>query len=134
MAALGTTDITTTLVGNTISSSSHSLSVLCAHANINKWSRYKPTRGATGDNTFWKGSDDNCGFILPTLTGNSGNYGVYSNSGVWGYSQPNGTYPYRLGDFRGYDHDSTLKPPFYSDPADNIYHSELTPAQQDIPA
>ena len=107
---------------------------------INKWSRYKPTRGATGSSTFWKGSDGNCGFILPTLTGNSGNAGVYTNSGVWGYAQPQGgspggtpDEPVRLGDFRGYEHSSTLKPPFYSDPADNIYHATLTPAQQDEP-
>lgn len=108
---------------------------------INKWSRFKPVRAAGLGETVYvrpRGDDGNCGFILPTLTGNSGTAGVYTNSGVWGYAQPRGgspggspDEPVRLGDFRGYEHSSTLKPPFYSDPADNIYHATLTPAQQD---
>lgn len=91
MAALGTTDITTTLVGNAISSSSHSVSALCAHANVNKWSRYKPTRGATGNTTYYKGTDDKFGFNF-----------AGSNPNKWNYLQPNTNY--RLGDFRGYNH------------------------------
>jgi hypothetical protein len=105
--SLGTTNITTTLVGNLIGSSSHSLSVLCTYGSINMWSRYKPTKGTTGSN-WWKGDDGFCGFSLPTLTAPD----TYSPTN-WTYLQP--IVNYRLGDFRGYEHNSNLtNPPFYS--------------------
>jgi hypothetical protein len=34
--------ITTTLVANTLGISSHSVSQLCTHSNINYYSKYKP--------------------------------------------------------------------------------------------
>ena len=40
--ALGTTDITTTLVGNTIGNSSRNVGVLCTASQINPLSRYRP--------------------------------------------------------------------------------------------
>jgi hypothetical protein len=110
MAALGTTDITTTLVNDTTGAGSHVLSTLCT-TNINRWSKYKPTRGATGDSTFWKGSDGRCGFNLPIWSS-----GTTYDPSTWGYIQPNNNY--RLGDFRGYYHTNDIAPPFYSNAAD----------------
>jgi hypothetical protein len=106
MAALGTTDITTTLIKNTLGEDINQVSELCISTLVNMWSRFKPTRGADGVSTFWKGSDGMCGFALPELAG-----GVYSPT-IWGYTKPISNY--RLGDFRGYNHDSTLKPPIYT--------------------
>lgn len=132
MSALGTTDITTTLIGNTLGISSHVVSALCIDSNIIMWNRFKPTKGAFGDSTFWKGDDGNCGFALPVWLSNSGNAGVYSNSGLWSYIHPNSNY--RLGDFRGYNHDSTLKPPFYSftGTGGNIITSSIDPVENDL--
>lgn len=104
--ALGQTNITTTLIRNTLVEDNNKVSELCLSTLINMWSRYKPTRGAEGTLTFWKGSDGLCGFSLPTLAG-----GVWSQAN-WQYVKPNANY--RLGDFRGYEHINTLKPPIYS--------------------
>ena len=40
--ALGTTSITTTLVGNTIGVASKDVGTLCSSSSINKWSKHKP--------------------------------------------------------------------------------------------
>lgn len=108
--ALGTTNITTTLVGTTIGSASRDVGSLCSSTLINKWSKYKPV-------------------IYPNIAGlvesdfQAANFGItyteYSDiislfsaiilSNVqWGYSKPTGgiNSPYRLGDFRGYAHAS----------------------------
>ena len=42
--ALGTTNISTTLVGTTLGTSSRDVGTLCKHASINKWSKWKPIR------------------------------------------------------------------------------------------
>ena len=42
--ALGTTNITTTLVGNTLGVASRDVGVLCSSSLINKWSKNKPVR------------------------------------------------------------------------------------------
>ena len=85
--ALGQTDITTTLIRNTIAAAVNSVSELCVHANINKWSKYKPVRGS-----------------FPSGTG--GTYGIDLTNN-WAYLKPRGaaySEPYRMGDFRGYNH------------------------------
>ena len=40
--ALGTTNISTTLVGTTLGTSSRDVGTLCTHPNINPWSKWKP--------------------------------------------------------------------------------------------
>ena len=91
--ALGTTNITTTLVRNTLSEDSNSVGDLGdgLENNINKWSKKKPVRG-----TF--------------PTSSNGKYGIdVANS--WAYLKPRGlaySEGYRLGDFRGYEHDQNL--------------------------
>lgn len=104
--ALPNDKITTTLVGNTLGSSSRDVGTLCTHPNINKWSKNKPIsvnkiEGLT--------SDDRLGVdygLVPPAT--KTNYTpVYSAN--WVYNKPTGgaSSPYRIGDFRGYEHLAT---------------------------
>ena len=54
--ALPNTNITTTLVGQTLGTSSRDVGTLCTHPNINKWSKYKPV---PNNELFFTGRDDN---------------------------------------------------------------------------
>jgi hypothetical protein len=139
MAALGTNNISVSLVKNTLGESTYSVFLLATSALINMWSRFKPTRGVNNgeltlnNNTFWKGSDGRCGFNLPIWSS-----GIIYSPTTWGYLQPRGgSYggtpdePGRLGDFRGYFHDNTLAPPFYSNQSDNIVRT-LDPVENEL--
>ena len=94
--ALGTTNISTTLVGTTLGTSSRDVGTLCTDPAINKWSRYKPVHGAYLHPT--------CGFIITSTTDQRPNT---LRSYVWAYDNPTEAKAseFRLGDFRGYDHD-----------------------------
>ncbi|WP_455667872.1 hypothetical protein [Phocaeicola sp.] len=110
--ALGTTGITTSLVGNALGTSSRNVGALCSHSYINMFSRYKPvqlykkdtTNGITnwqaGDNGTFSISVPTCSLASPTE--------LASTSRQWSYLRPTGgvNYPYRLGDFRGYEHNA----------------------------
>lgn len=92
--ALGTSDITTTLVKDTLGASGppNVLSTLCTHANINKFSKYKPVQGTWPQDA-------------------SSYYGLNMYQD-WTYIRPVNNY--RLGDFRGYEHTEALTmPPVY---------------------
>lgn len=116
MAALANSNISTSLVANTLQTSTHDVDALCSHQNINKWSKYKPVIWPYNnvDNIplnvpRYAASDGKCGFkdIVPMDYYALINY--YKNpSGCWEYQPPTGgsSAPYRLGDFRGYDHDA----------------------------
>ena len=93
--ALGTTNISTTLVGTTLGTSSRDVGTLCTHSAINKWSRYKPVNGEYLHPT--------CGFIIPYTTNQRP---TDLRQTTWTYDKPQGGVqsPYRLGDFRQYDH------------------------------
>jgi hypothetical protein len=95
---LRTTNITTTLVGNALGSSSHVLSTLCTDASINKWSKYKPVQG--------------------NYPAGDGFYGLDMSD--WDYIKPTNTF--RLGDFRSYNHYAS--PPFEltTYPASTVYN------------
>ena len=103
--ALGTTNITTTLVGNTIGMASNNVGALCSSSLINKWSKHKPVRYNT-----LSGLDDS-DFQITNFGIKLGDH-LYSTpieaasiSAV--YEKPRGgeyNEPYRLGDFRKYDH------------------------------
>lgn len=82
--ALPEKDITVTLVKNTLGAGTNDVGSLCIHKNVNKWSKYKPNYEA--DREFFS-------FFL-------------NEHGFWDYVRPTGgaAHPYRLGDFRGYDH------------------------------
>ena len=108
--ALPNSNISTTLVGNTIGSGSRDVGTLCTHQNINKWSRWKPIRsnkvvGITeADITSAKS-----GLVVPSVNGYANIISYYRNNPgfTFPYNKPRGgTYSeyYRLGDFRNYDH------------------------------
>jgi hypothetical protein len=128
-----TAHVTSNIVRNAISAATNVWHLLISHANINMWSRYKPTRynGATPSD-YWKGSDGRCGFQLPTLTA-----GTFTPTN-WTYLKPRGgaaySEPFRAGDFRYYDHDATLKPPFYSftGAGGNTIPANLNPVETNI--
>ncbi len=99
--ALPNSNISTSLVGQTLGTSSRDVGTLCTHPNINKWSKRKPFRDSVlvqTDPYWWRRSNisDNIrsGFYIPN--------GVDQ---VWSYFKPTGgvNSPYRLGDFRGYE-------------------------------
>lgn len=102
--ALGTTNISTTLVGTTLGTSSRDVGTLCTHSAINKWSKWKPIRlnKVTGITESDLATADYG--LIPTAS--STNYANVVSS-KWAYNQPRGgdyNEPYRLGDFRNYDH------------------------------
>ena len=73
--ALGTTNISTTLVGTTLGTSSRDVGTLCTHPNINPLSKYKPVRSIgmnqidkTGNPNWWKTPDGMCSISIPNAT------------------------------------------------------------------
>lgn len=83
MAALPETGISISLVKQTLAAGTNDVGALCVHPNINKWSGKKPS--------YYE----------------YGNFSFNISDGVhWDYFRPTGgaAHPYRLGDFRGYDH------------------------------
>ena len=109
--ALGTTGITTSVVSQEISLSSNDVGELCQGiklgsglpSKINKWSKYKPVNfNSTSTLTDTDFRTVKYGFNIPTSV-------TASALGVWVYQIPTGgaNSPYRLGDFRGYNHSST---------------------------
>lgn len=84
--AIGLTNITTTLARNALGESNNNIGLLCSSPNLNQWALYKPAN---------YGSGNDC------------------RSGVKPIGPATNTSGYRLGDFRGYDHDA--KPPRYID-------------------
>ena len=117
--ALPTTGISTSLVGTTLSTSSRDVGTLCKHPAINKWSKWKPVRlNKVSGLTVSDLASVNYG-LAPALT--SSNYAAVA--GVkWTYNKPRGggnpyNEPFRLGDFRNYDHDAL---PVISDTMVNI--------------
>ena len=99
MAAITTTNITTTLVSSTLGISSKDVGTLCSSTAVNKWSRYKPVTS----NIYNTLNHPTCGFTIPYTTDSIPKSSL--NNTVWSYIKPTGgsTSPYRLGDFRGYD-------------------------------
>ena len=98
-------NITTTLISNTIGTVSNNIGVLCTSNKINKWSKYKPISYSSINNIY---TDDS---IIQSI-----NYGLsisastnYKALSYWIYIKPTGgsTSPYRLGDFRNYNHAAT---------------------------
>ena len=113
--ALGTTNISTTLVGTTLSTSSRDVGTLCTHSAINKYSKWKPIRNSkVAGITATDLHNANYGLTTPTytsLTDLFASYHIGSGHGAdWGYNKPRGYVseiiiePYRLGDFRNYLH------------------------------
>lgn len=118
MAALPSTNISTTLVANTLQVSSRNVGYLCSnqHGRTNKWSKYKPViwNRTNVDSTpyeWYKAQDGFCGLGKATAFTYAGICDFYrgdSSSAAWEYKPPTGgaNAPYRLGDFRRYDHNA----------------------------
>jgi hypothetical protein len=126
--ALPENNISTTLVGNTIGNSSRNVGVLCTAPTINKWSKKKPVR-EHGSPNWWEatnpwltnyhatdGGTDNFSLDMAEhrLSTNTQDCINTYDTSFWSYHRPDGTIAenagYRLGDFRGYEHQSL--PPF----------------------
>lgn len=104
---LPTTNITTTLVGNTLGVSTRKVSELCTSALINKWSLYKPidydkSSGLTDADYFAA----DFGYTISSQNSYISLKNAISLNKGWDYNKPRGgkNSPYRLGDFRKYDH------------------------------
>ena len=76
---LPSTEITTTLVGNTLGISSRDVGILCTSDNINYFSKYKPVKlqadsiDRNANPNWYKATNGNCGINVP-------NGVTYSNS------------------------------------------------------
>ena len=122
--ALGTTNITTTLVGQTIGVASRDVGTLCSSPLINKWSKYKPVIypviSTTGITNWWKAVGGNCGLSIPMYLSIDSLVTAITNGVAWDYNRPTGgsSSPYRLGDFRGYNHNAKI-------PFDSFYVSSI---------
>lgn len=127
MAQLGTTNISTTVVANTLGINTHNVRELCTSDNINKWAKYKPVcyhntpsgdrdtiakakyNDADGTGEFGRHANGDYGLVpgryLKRDFDNTAEQIVQACQSDWDYIHPQGTsrYPYRLGDFRGYD-------------------------------
>ncbi len=107
MAALPTTGITTSKVAQAIGVGSNDVGTLCISNKINKWSKWKPIQSSkvTGL-TLTDLQNANYGFTIPVVE--SGALAYTELAYTWVYKKPTGgaTSPYRLGDFRGYDHNA----------------------------
>ena len=115
---LGTTNISISLVKNTLGDSANDVGGLCKSQFINKWSLRKPVR-------------DNRLFGIPLEeVGTSDTYGLEPpiwNGGqqTWEYKHPRGgiSEPYRLSDFANYEHTS-LMPIVITDIDGNTYYTK----------
>lgn len=104
---LPTNDISVSLVKSTLGVSTTNIAALCTSPNINMWSKRKPVRDSrlfipvdevgVGNS---QNSAENYGLIIPAYQGD--------DSLLTTYARPTGgsNSPYRLGDFRGYDHNA----------------------------
>lgn len=117
------TNITVTKVKNTLGVSNTNVSSLCTSDKVNKYSKYKPVRlnstNTSGNSDWYKAQDGNCGFEIPLQT-----YPEESASKEWKYLKPRGianNEPYRLGDFREYEHNFTNPFVVFEDEGNPIY-------------
>lgn len=110
MSTIGNTNISTSVVGDAIGVSSHALSELCTSEKINKWSRWKPVRSSLITMTEDGLAAANFGLSIPDGSTDP----ITAAKQDYEYLKPTGTQesPYRLGDFRNYDH---IAEPVFSD-------------------
>ena len=119
MAQLATSNISTTLVANTLGTSTRDVGSLCTSENINKWAKYKPIDNDTVayDTNTWLNSayaneDGKCGLNINPVRIETGDMrwtfktmrDQYNDPTQWQYIKASKAF--RLGDFRGYQHDA----------------------------
>lgn len=126
--ALATTGITTSAVGNALGTSSRSVSALCTHSNINKWSKKKPVEISSAtpnrSSNWYIGDNGCCGFKQDTIyfTNVGALITAYNNNATYQYQPPTGYK--RLADFGGYEHNA--KCPIYSVDVEGIIYADST--------
>ena len=123
--ALGTTGITTAAVGTALGSSSRDVGTLCKHSSINKWAKGKPVPYPSDTGvTDHERRFCNQGFDLNSVTSISISQLLSSAQANkdWTYIKPSGgaNSPYRLGDFRGYNHNAVPPYNFNSFPVNTL--------------
>lgn len=99
-------------VKTVLGESVNTLSGLCKSTKINAFAKYKPVRfTGTRSTTWWKAFDGDCGFTPYKLTKGYADVINHCDGTLngWVYNKPNGsTYPYRLLDFQGYNHNVSV--------------------------
>ena len=102
--ALPNTNISVAMVRNELGAATNNVGQLCIHPNINKWSRWKPVRHPTKIPLTDSQLASTDSGLIPF---GSTNYND-SVTSKWIYQRPTGSdsSPYRLGDFRNYNHDA----------------------------
>lgn len=93
---------------NLFGEGSGDLATLCKSAKINMWAKYKPVDSDTAFldiNTGWKGKRNDCNINYPKATSVYDIKGYYSQADN-GFTHRTTSAPYRLGDFRGYNHNA----------------------------
>ena len=112
--SLPTTNITTSMVSSAIGLGSNDVGALCSSSNVNKWSKWKPvsyqSNSPINDSIL---SSIKYGIDVQSFTSITDlvNYYLSNIPAKYTYSKPLGgiTSPYRIGDFRGYNH-SAVRP------------------------
>lgn len=96
-------------VKTVLGESVNTLSGLCKSTKINWWSKKKPVQfTGTRSSAWWKSRTQDCGltpYLLRSVDDVINHCDGTANG--WAYARPNGsTYPYRLLDFQGYNHNA----------------------------
>lgn len=87
---------------------SNDLASLCTYEGINMWAKYKPVDSDNAFldiNTGWKGKRNDCNINYPKTT-NIYDIKDYYSQADNGFTHRTASAPYRLGDFRGYNHNA----------------------------
>lgn len=137
MAAIRKTGITTSLVGETLGTTSRSVSVLCKSDLINKFSKNKPIHAPITTGLSDADRSTRKWGLTVTSANTIGNFVYYVDSdGDIIYNKPTGgeASPYRLGDFAGYNHtaDTPIRPFFKNNDSIDVaiytnYGQEMQP-------
>lgn len=118
---IGSSNISTTVVGNELGVSTHNIRELCTSNNINMWSKCKPLSWDKDvldrNSEWWRGKDGLCGLDINSshIYGSVNLFATAARNGQiqnWNYLKPTGgsSSPYRLADFMNYNHNAV--PPF----------------------
>lgn len=110
--SLASTGITVSTVKTTIGTSKNNLSEICTYSNINPWSVWKPI--AANKITLDRQTLKDRNYGITVMQGTSVSVlvnAINENNGIgFIYNKPTGTEvsPYRLGDFRNYNHNAIV--------------------------
>lgn len=107
--ALPNSNISVSMVKQAIGSGSNDIGTLCTHPNINKWSKWKPIDSSLVTMNSVILENLKYGITVKSYPDAQAVMDAYlASDEVWEYNKPTGgsTSPYRLGDFRTYEHNA----------------------------